>query len=374
MTVTQFKITNQPMKILHVSSEPSWRGGEQQLAYLYEELEKKGIQQVILCATNSSMEKYCIERQWNYYTETKKSGIAIRFSGRIKSLCKKLEIDVVHTHDAHSHTFAIIAAVVFGNNTPLVVSRRVDFPVSKSKSSLFKYNHKAVRKIVCVSDKIKEITAKDITDKTKLITIHSGIDLSKFEGTYRKGKLRTELGLTNQTLIGNTSALADHKDYFTFLDTAKLINQSISDSYFVIIGVGPLEAEIKSYAKSLKLENISFTGFRTDIPEILEDLDVFLITSKTEGLGTSILDAFACNVPVVATAAGGIPEIVIDKRSGLLAPIKNAKLLADQVRRLLNEDQLRLDILSGAKKVLNSHAKSITAEKTLLVYQEVLGR
>ncbi len=374
MTVTQFKITTQPMKILHISSEPSWRGGEQQLAYLYEELEKKGIQQIILCASNSSMEKYCIERQWDYYTETKKSGVAINFSNRIRSLCKKLEINLVHTHDAHSHTFAIISAIIFRNKTPLVVSRRVDFPISKSKSSLFKYNYKSVRKIVCVSDKINEITAKDIKDKSKLITIHSGIDLSKFEGTYRKDKLRVELGLTHQTLIGNTSALADHKDYFTFLDTAKLINQSISDCYFVIIGVGPLEAKIRNYAKSLKIKNISFMGFRTDIPEILEDLDVFLITSKTEGLGTSILDAFACNVPVVATAAGGIPEIVIDEQSGLLAPIKSPKLLAHQVKRLLNEDQLRLDILSGAKKVLNSHAKSITAEKTLLVYQEVLGR
>ena len=372
--VTPFKITKNPIKVLHVSSEPSWRGGEQQLTYLYSELEEKGVQQIILCATDSVMEAYCKEHGWNYYTAPKKTGVAIKFSKNIKSICKKLAIDLVHTHDAHAHTFAIIAAAIFGNKTPLVVSRRVDFPISKSRTSIFKYNHKRVKKIVCVSDKIKEITAVDISDQSKLITVYSGIDLSKFEGSYKKGKLRVELGLSSQLLIGNTSALADHKDYFTFLDTAIALNKLRSDCYFVIMGSGPMEVEIKTYADKLGLENITFTGFRNDIPEVLEDLDVFLITSKTEGLGTSILDAFACNVPVVATAAGGIPEIVIDEKSGLIAPVKDADILAKQVDRLLNDQQLKTDILKGAKETLNWYTKEATAEKTLTVYQEVLGR
>ena len=300
--------------------------------------------------------------------------MSIKFSKSIKSLCKKLEIDLVHTHDAHAHTFSIIAAAIFGNKTPLVVSRRVDFPISKSKTSIFKYNHKRVKKIVCVSDKIKEITAVDIKNQSKLVTVHSGIDLSKFEGTYKRGKLREELGLTSELLIGNTSALADHKDYFTFLDTALILNELRSDCYFVIIGSGPMEVEIKAYAERLGVKNITFTGFRTDIPEVLEDLDIFLITSKTEGLGTSILDAFACNVPVVATAAGGIPEIVINEESGLLAPVKNADLLAKQVDRLLSDELLRSDILKGAANILTRYTKTATAEKTLAVYHEVLGR
>lgn len=371
---TPFKITKDPIKVLHVSTEPSWRGGEQQLAYLYAELEEKGVHQVILCATNSSMEAYCQEKGWNYFTAPKRTGFAIKFSKNIKSLCKKLGIDLVHTHDAHAHTFSIIAAAIFGNKTPLVVSRRVDFPISKSRTSIFKYNHKRVKRIVCVSDKIKEITAVDIKNKSKLVTVHSGIDLSKFKETYKKGKLREELGLTTEFLVGNTSALADHKDYFTFLDTALILNKLRSNCYFVIIGTGPMEVEIKAYAERLGLKNITFNGFRSDIPEVLEDLDIFLITSKTEGLGTSILDAFACNVPVVATAAGGIPEIVIDEKSGLLAPIKDADLLAKQVDRLLTDQQLRTDILKGAKVVLANHTKSATAEKTFAVYQEVLGR
>ena len=86
------------------------------------------------------------------------------------------------------------------------------------------------------------------------------------------------------------------------------------NAHFVIIGKGPMENEIKSFSSKLKCsKNIHFVGFRNDVPDILGELNVFLITSKTEGLGTSILDALAAKVPVVATRAGGIPEIIKDK-------------------------------------------------------------
>ncbi len=368
-----FKITKQPMKVLHISSEPSWRGGEQQLAYLYAELEECGVQQIILCAKGSAMEKHCHENGWNYFTAKKSSGLAIIFAKRIKSVCKKLGIDLIHTHDSHAHTFAIVAAAILGNQTPVVVSRRVDFPIKKKASSLFKYNHKVVKKIVCVSDKIKEITAVDITDSSKLVTVHSGIDTSKFDGSHIPNKLRNEIGIREGFLIGNTSALADHKDYFTFLDSVFAINKLRSDCHFVIIGSGPLEQEIHDYAKQLKLSNVIFTGFRNDLPEVLGDLDLFLITSKTEGLGTSILDAFACNIPVVATSAGGIPEIVKDGYSGLIAPVKDPKAIASQVNRLLNDNVLADRLKVGAAEVLKQHAKSATAEKTLAVYEAVLS-
>lgn len=367
-----FKITKKPMKVLHISTEPSWRGGEQQLAYLYSELEEFEVQQVILCAQGSAMEKHCHENGWNYFTAKKSSGLAILFSNRIKSLCKKLEIDLIHTHDSHAHTFAIVAATVFGNSTPVVVSRRVDFPIKKKASSLFKYNHKVVKKIVCVSEKIKEITAADITDSTKLITVHSGIDTSRFDGAHVPEKLKNEIRVRTGFLIGNTSALADHKDYFTFLDSVVAINELRSDCHFVIIGSGPLENEIHDYARQLKLSNVTFTGFRNDLPEILGDLDLFLITSKTEGLGTSILDAFACEIPVIATAAGGIPEIVKDEYSGLIAPVKDPKAIASQVNRLLNDKNLAVKLIKGAKEVLKQHTKSTTAKNTMVVYESIL--
>jgi len=138
---------------------------------------------------------------------------------------------------------------------------------------------------------------------------------------------------------------------------------------FFIIGTGPLEEKIKQYCIQKKLSNhIIFTGFRTDIQEILPELDIFLMTSETEGLGTSIIDAFACQLPVVATRAGGIPEIVQHEKNGLLADIKDANELANQIERILN-GSIDLDkIINEQQKTLQKFTKSVTAHKTLLEY------
>ncbi len=370
--VNQFKITKQPLRVLHISSALSWRGGEQQLAYLFDSLDKLGISQLILCAKDSEMETYCKEKSWNYVSQKKVSGFDIFFAKKIKSICKKMEVSLIHTHDAHAHTFAILATTLFKNKTPLIVSRRVDFPIQKSKSSKYKYNHQSVKKIVCVSDKIKEIIAIDIQDKSKLITVHDGISLSRFKNTHVSGKLKQLVGVTNQIVIGNTSALADHKDYFTFIDTIEKVNENRKDCHFVIIGNGPLEDEIKKYASNKGIKNLSFLGFRTDIPEIFGDLDLFMITSKTEGLGTSILDAFACKVPVLATAAGGIPEIVIDNKSGLLCPIKDSHCLSIKLSLIIDDNGLKKKLIHGGNKILLAHSELITAEKTLAVYQSII--
>lgn len=356
-------------KVLHVSTALSWRGGEQQLAYLLGEL-KDEIEQFVLCARGSAMEAFCQKNGFNFYAAKKRSGFDLLFAKTLKKLCRDLGIDLCHLHDAHAHTFAIIAAYL-GNKTPLVLSRRVDFPIKNKLSSRMKYNHPAVEKILCVSEKIKEITAPDIKDKSKLAVVYSGIDLEKF--AKRNGKLREELKLSEETsLIGNTSALADHKDYFTFLDVAEKVISKEDKVHFVIFGKGPLEEKIKAYAKNKNLShNLTFLGYRTDIAEVLADLDVFLISSKTEGLGTSIIDAFACEVPVVATAAGGIPELVENEKSGLLCPVKDVNCLTESVIKLIHEHSLAQKLRDGAHEKVKLFSKQQTAKDTLTHYREV---
>ena len=114
------------------------------------------------------------------------------------------------------------------------------------------------------------------------------------------------------------------------------------------------------------------TGFRQDIPQILPELDIFLITSKTEGLGTSILDALACNVPVVAAQAGGIPEIIIDQQTGLSAPVGDSTKLAQQVNYLLQNPVLKNQLIRNATKHLEAFTTATMANKTLNVYEKVL--
>jgi len=145
------------------------------------------------------------------------------------------------------------------------------------------------------------------------------------------------------------------------------------DLHFVSIGDGPLTGEIRQFAQAEGLENkLRFLGYRDDVAALLPDFDLFLMTSETEGLGTSILDAFAAKVFVISTAAGGIPEMVIDGETGLLAPVADDVQLAAQVGKALSMD--RSPIISAASEKLKGFTKEATATKTLAVYQDLLAR
>ncbi len=365
---------NEMPTVLHVSTAATWRGGEQQLAYLYEELEQLNVSQIIACAKGSAMEKYCVDKGHEHWAVKKGSSVDPGFARQIKQLSRSMEVDLIHTHDSHGHSLAIIAATLFRNPVPIVVSRRVDFPIKNSSFSRFKYNHHRVQKIICVSNAIQAITASGIRDKSILTTVHSGIDTSKFSMA-ASGKLRKEFQIPSNTLlIGNVAALAPHKDYFTFLHAVKELTMEGINAKFLAIGDGPLKEEIYDYCAKLNLqEHVIFTGFRKDVPEILPELDLFLITSETEGLGTSILDAIACKVPVVATAAGGIPEIIEHERTGMLAKVKDAATLAKWVQQVVQSPELRQTIVNGATQKLQQFTKAATAQKTLAVYEEVLS-
>ena len=368
----QLKQESEWQPVIHLSTAKSWRGGEQQLVYLYDELVKSGIPQLIVCRKGSELAKRCEEKQRNYIAIPKRSSTDVFAAKKLKKICRYFNAGVIHTHDAHAHTTAFLSHSLFGNNTPIIVSRRVDFPIKNNKMSHMKYNYRGIAAILCVSDKIKEITARGVRDTNKLFTVYSGIDLSRFSNLPGKNQLRDEYNIPqDQLLIGNVSALAPHKDYFTFIDTVEKLPDL--KATFFIIGEGELKLELNEYAKEKGVEErIIFTGFRTDILPVLTSLDIFLITSKTEGLGTSILDAFACGVPVVATKAGGIPELVEHEKTGLLADVGDSRTLAEQILRIANDKGLSNQLVKGAKQKLQQFTREQTAQKTLQVYERVM--
>ncbi len=340
-----------------------------------EELQAIDVRQHMVCSKGSAMEKHCREHQFPMSAFPRKSSFSWSFARQLARIQKSFQPTVVHVHGSHAHTFAVMAATLFGCRAPIVVSRRVDFPISNSLLSKYKYNHHQVAKIICVSDAIREITARGLKNPEILTTVHSGIDLSRFQPEQKGTTLRETYHVPQEhALIGNVAALAPHKDYFTFVDTVELLVAENLPATFFIIGTGPMEEEVRSYVKSKGLENaILFTGFRKDIPQILPELDVFLISSETEGLGTSILDALACKVPVVATNAGGIPEIILHQKTGWLGKVKNPKSLAEGVKTLLHDAGLRQQLVDGGWQHLKQFDKATTARKTLEIYQRVIG-
>jgi glycosyltransferase involved in cell wall biosynthesis len=360
--------------ILHISTALTWRGGEQQLANLIK-ANKGKCDNLVLCAKGSVMQEYCAKNQIKHFTFSTSFVGRYRAGRLINRICRMHSVLLIHCHDSHAHTMAVIASVL-GNKIPVVVHRRVDFRIGGSWFSRYKYNHPSIAAYICVSDAIKKIMQSELQSPVKVITIYSGINFSRFQhNKANTNKLKNELGLDNTSiLIGNTSALAPHKDYVTFVITAGLLLVNHPDWHFVIMGDGPSRQQIENLIIEKNLvRNITLTGFRTDLPELLGGLDVFLMTSETEGLGTSVLDAFYVGVPVVATRTGGIPELVEDGRTGLLAEPADAKALATKVEKIVADDVLRSNLIANARKKVSEFGYETMAAKVFACYSEILN-
>ncbi len=361
------------MKVLHLSSERSWRGGEQQIAYLIEELEKQEVECVVACRKGSAFEAWCIKNEVAYLPLSFANEFDVFSAWQVKNFCNEMGVDIVHMHSGHSHAIGVWSSV-FGNRARLILSRRVDFPIKKNWFSRFKFNYKKIERIICVSDEIKRITQQDLKNPKVCVTVHSGIDPRRFESSKKTFKIHKELGVPNHTrLIANVSAIAPHKDYITFVNTVEVLTNKGFQAQFLIIGDGPDRSKIEQYVSEKQLSNvITFTGFRSDIEEIIKDLDVLLITSKTEGLGTTILDAFINEISVVATNAGGIPELVEHGKTGMLADIEDASQLANHVIEIFKDEDASIRMkISAKEKVLDGFTNRKMAESIFNVYKRI---
>lgn len=321
----------------------------------------------MLCVSNSDLAAWCKKHEVPYFTYRKLFSLNPLVAMHIRWICRRLKISHVHVHDSHSHTFAVLAASLFRNRVPLIVHRRVDFPIGGNRLSRWKYNHKSVKKIICVSRFVKDLIVAKLKKSAVAVVVHDGIDLGK-----TVARTPGPAAQASPLKIGNVAAIAPHKDYFTFVRTAqKLLENGLDARFFIIGGDGGEEVAVRNLIAEEGLsDQIEMMGFRKDVLRQLASLDLLLFTSKTEGLGSSLLDAMATGVPIVATRAGGIPEIVEHEETGLLAPVGDVEELAKQVERLLNDRVLCDRLRENAKERVISFSKEKMAERTLAVYRE----
>ncbi|MBT8220876.1 MAG: glycosyltransferase family 4 protein [Bacteroidia bacterium] len=362
------------MQILHLSSEMTWRGGEQQIAWLIRELNVLTHRSHVFCPKDSVLGNYCINNEIPVTQYKKGTGISLPASRKYARLCRSIQPDIVHIHDSNSQTTSLIAWHIWGIKLPLVLSRRVDFPIATNIFSAWKYNHRSICKIICVSKAIDAIVRPKIRQKEKIVIIHDGIDVDRFP-PHPTRRLRDLIKVDDQTtILGNVAALVDHKDHSTFIKVASLISVQNPEAKFVIIGEDLGQKKmLQNLATSLDLsDKIYFLGFRKDIPDLIGDMNVFLFTSKTEGLGSALMDAMAAGLPIVATNAGGIGEIVEHQKSGWIADVGSIEGLAQGVRYVLDNPKKVQNWIASGKAMAQNYSACKMASSTLEVYQNVL--
>ena len=180
---------------------------------------------------------------------------------------------------------------------------------------------------------------------------------------------------THAPIVGNVAALVAHKGQRYLIEAASLVLREVPDARFLILGDGELRPALERQIADAHLEkHVFLTGFRADVVAILRAFDLFVMSSVTEGLGTSLLDAMAASKAIVATRAGGIPEVIADGETGFLVEPRDSRAMATAIIRLLKDDGLRQRMgEAGLARVRARFSAERMVAATLAVYAQLAG-
>jgi len=363
------------MRLLQITASDVWRGHEQKIIYLYEAFQDKNYveDQYIVCANNTPIHEVATSKNMQVIGFDYKSEYDFGFAKRLAQIVKEKNIDVVFIHNSKSHTLAVLSHLFYKLPAPLVLCRTLIRRVDSNMLRKWKYNYKGIKKIICVSQPVVDVLKFAVKDHSRMCVVGSVTDVNKFTKKEKNGMLHKEYDIPSDLkIIGNVAAFSDFKDHYTWVDTVEiLVERGNIKAKYLLIGEGELEEDIKKYVDSKNLnDHIIFSGFRKDIPEVLPEFDLFMFTSNNEPTGGVLLESYACKVPIVAAKAGGIPEVIVENETGLLAEVGNPTDFADKVEQLINDVDLQKKFTSnGYQFLLDNFTKDVISKK---MYDELI--
>lgn len=364
-----------PMFSLHIDTARTWRGGQNQVLLTVNGLRAIGQRASLVAHPDGELRRRAAEGL-DLIPIAPRSEMDLSAAWRLSRVVKRLEPDIVHAHDAHGTAMASLA-LSMGSSTPapaLLVSRRVDFHLKHNSFSRWK--HRQVDCFIAASDAIRHMLIADGVPSERTVTVHEGIDLDHVLAAPPVNVHEAFWLPHHAPVVGNVGALVPHKGQRHLIEAAHLVVREIPDARFLILGEGELREHLERQIREYHLEkHVLLPGFRTDILGCIKGFDLFVMSSVTEGLGTSVLDAMACSRAVVATRAGGIPEIVEEGGTGTLVEPRDHAAMAREIVRLLRDAELRRRMgEAGRARVAERFTVERMVAETAAVYARVAGR
>jgi L-malate glycosyltransferase len=327
------------LSILHLSGATTWRGGEQQIAYLFEWQLDQGMEPYLLCPAVSALgDRLQAKHPQRIFRAPLRNALSLSFAKEVGRLSRNLGVDLLHLHDAKAHNMGFLAQILGFITLPMVLHRRVVRKPSHSFLTRWKYNHPSIGSIFCVSQEVSRVMHAYVRQPEKIRLVYSAIHAQPWKVP---SQAPDSVARHDLPRIGFVGALEKEKGLFDFLSVAKKVSAAFP-CQFLLVGGGSLAKTLRQEALSLGLENqIVFTGFVENVGPYLAAMDIFLFPSLEEGLGTSVLDAMAMGIPVVASQVGGIPELLVSGQQGFLAKPGEVNAMVSHCLALLKDPLLR---------------------------------
>lgn len=349
-------------RVVHLASGREWRGGQRQVWLLARELARLNVAQVVVTGASGELAERLGQHGIRVRTVPWTAGLDPRvLPGLVAEL--RAGPSLVHAHDAHAVTLGGLGAALCGR--PLLATRRVDFHLRRRG-----YWGRAAG-IIAISDAVARVLVEDGIAPARIHVVHSGIALDEVRRTPRLG-VRERLGLGDDALVAaNVAALVGHKDHATLLRAAGRLRDALPSLHWVIAGEGPERAALVRLRAELGLDRrVHLLGHLEDPARLIADAGCFVMSSRDEGLGTSVLEAMALGIPVASTSAGGLPEMLQDG-AGLLVPPGDPGALAEAVHRVLSDATLARDLATKAGQRVERFTAARMAEAVRSVYRSL---
>lgn len=358
------------MRVVHIEAGRHLYGGARQVRYLLDGLHAAGAANVLVCARGGELAASATPAE---VVELPMAGdLDFALPGRVRRVLDAAKPDLVHVHSRRGAEIAGgVAARLAG--VPAVLTRRVD---SFEPAPLARLKYRPFRAVVAISSAIEAQLVAQGVDRRRIARIPSAVDTRRYLPDPRaRARVLAAFGLpADALLVGVVAQLIARKGHRRLLAELPALVRRWPALRVLCFGRGPLAAELAAEIAALGLaDRVLLAGFRADLPELLPGLDVLVHPAEREGLGVALLEAASCGLPVVACEAGGVPDVVLHGRTGLLVDVEDGAGLAAALERLLASPAERA-ALGGAARAHVERSFSVAAmvDSYRALYADVL--
>ena len=353
------------LTVLHVDSAREYRGGQNQARLLMAGLAGRGsVRQALIARAESRLAAEAADLGVRVHPTPWRGAVDHRAMLELRRQLGEAW-DIVHAHDGHAVQSVLMARAIAGGGSAVVAARRVDFPVRR----MFFWQRADL--VLAVSRRIREVLVSQGIDRRRVEVVYSGIDPREVVPDHAGVRELRAAGSAggDQMLVAAVGALVGHKDHATFVRAAALLAPGYPDVRFAVFGEGPERPRLERLVREHGLDGVfQLPGGFPDAARALGGIDVFVMPSKEEGLGTACIEAMQTGRPVVATSAGGLGELAIDGAFRPVAPGDPAALAA-ALEPLLADRSARARAGEAARSGARRFTAAAMVEGTLRAYR-----
>ncbi len=349
------------LKIGYIINSLGYGGVEKYVVDLVNHIDKEKFIPIIFCLQQKGPLRDSIKRKMTIYEIGKRKGNDPILPIRLGRLFRQEDIAIVHSNNWSTFAESVVARWIARAPVMVHIQHGLEMNDAEAKSKIKRYKRNRIRQIlshftdqiVVVSNATKEFVCGEWgTSEKKVRLVYNGVDLSYHKNVGKdKRNIRNQLGIEKDDLIiGSVGRLMRVKNYTCLIKAFGRVSANTRKVKLLIIGDGPEREELTSLIRELNLgDQTILLGHRPDVKELLTAMDIFVLSSISEGVSIALLEAMACSLPIVATNVGGNPEVIETNKSGLLANSNDPEALSSAIDMLIADPARRKDLGKNAR-------------------------